>query len=177
MFRLSSTDGENIFNVSVNGINGVIEVPSGFYVGTTLAEALEKRINQISDPETGRTVGGVTVRYSSEANNFVFETGTTGDDSTIKVKGSSRLGLDDVPLGVGSVPKVYNLVQATNENGELLFVDAEGNQTTTPPADQVDNYYPLYIDEGELTFDKTGKLVSPKNNVHYESQSGGVSVD
>ena len=177
VFRLSSADGENIFNVSVNGINGVIEVPSGFYVGTTLAEALEKRINQISDPETGRTVGGVTVRYSSEANNFVFETGTTGDDSTIKVKGSSRLGLDDVPLGVGSVPKVYNLVQATNENGELLYVDAEGNQTTTPPADQVDNYYPLYIDEGELTFDKTGKLVSPKNKVHYESQSGGVSVD
>ena len=177
VFRLSSADGENIFNVSVNGINGVIEVPSGFYVGTTLAEALEKRINQISDPETGRTVGGVTVRYSSEANNFVFETGTTGDDSTIKVKGSSRLGLDDVPLGVGSVPKVYNLVQATNENGELLFVDSDGNQTTTPPADQVDNYYPLYIDEGELTFDKTGKLVSPKNNVHYESQSGGVSVD
>ncbi|MGB0208316.1 MAG: flagellar hook-basal body complex protein, partial [Candidatus Puniceispirillaceae bacterium] len=177
VFRLSSTDGENIFNVSVNGINGVIEVPSGFYVGTTLAEALEKRINQISDPETGQTVGGVTVRYSSDANNFVFETGTTGDDSTIKVKGSSRLGLDDVPLGVGSVPKVYNLVQATNENGELLFVDADGNQTTTPPADQVDNYYPLYIDEGELTFDKTGKLVSPQNKVQYESQSGGVSVD
>ena len=97
VFRLSSTDGENIFNVSVNGINGVIEVPSGFYVGTTLAEALEKRINQI-DPETGRTVGGVTVRYSSDTNNFVFETGTTGETSTIKVKGASRLGLDDVPL-------------------------------------------------------------------------------
>ena len=177
VFRLSSTDGENIFNVSVNGINGVIEVPSGFYVGTTLAEALEKRINQISDSETGRTVGGVTVRYSSDTNNFVFETGTTGEDSTIKVKGASRLGLDDVPLGVGSVPEVYNLVQATNENDELLFVDAEGNLTTTPPDDMVDNYYPLYIDEGELTFDKTGKLVSPKNKVHYESASAGVSVD
>ncbi len=177
VFRLSSTDGENVFNVSVNGINGVIEVPSGFYVGTTLAEALEKRINQISDPETGRTVGGVTVRYSSETNNFVFETGTTGEASTIKVKGASRLGLDDVPLGVGSVPQVYNLVQATNENDEFLFVDAEGNLTTTPPDDMVDNYYPLYIDEGELTFDKTGKLVSPKNQVHYESATAGVSVD
>ena len=177
VFRLSSTDGENIFNVSVNGINGVIEVPSGFYVGTTLAEALEKRINQISDPETGRTVGGVTVRYSSDTNNFVFETGTTGETSTIKVKGASRLGLDDVPLGVGSVPQVYNLVQATNENDELLYVDAEGNLTTTPPDDMVDNYYPLYIDEGELTFDKTGKLVSPKNQVHYESAAAGVSVD
>ena len=53
--------GDNRFNVSVNGINGVVEVPSGFYVGSTLAEALEKRINQIMDPITGETVGGVTV--------------------------------------------------------------------------------------------------------------------
>ena len=177
VFRLSTSDNENKFNVNVNGINGVIEVPSGFYVGTTLAEALEKRINQIEDPVTGKTVGGVSVRYSSDTNNFIFTTGTTGDQSTIKVKGASRLGLDDVPLGVGTVPQRYNLVQAQNENGEDLYVDASGNVTTNEPDDMVDNYYPLYIDEGELTFDKTGKLVSPKNTVHYENQSGGVSVD
>ena len=41
VFRLSSVDGDNRFNVSVNGINGVVEVPSGFYVGSTLAEALK----------------------------------------------------------------------------------------------------------------------------------------
>ena len=93
------------------------------------------------------------------------------------MKGSSRLGLDDVPLVLVLFQKFIIWFRLTNENGELLFVDPDGNQTTTPPADQVDNYYPLYIDEGELTFDKTGKLVSPKNNVHYESQSGGVSVD
>ena len=77
---------------SVNGINGVVEVPSGFYVGSTLAEALETRINQVMDAATGETVGGVTVRYSSDTNNFVFTTGTTGNRSTIKVKGASRLG-------------------------------------------------------------------------------------
>ena len=98
VFRLSSAEGDNRFNVSVNGINGVVEVPSGFYVGSTLAEALETRINQIMDASTGETVGGVTVRYSSDTNNFVLA-GTTGNDSTIKVKGASRLGLDDVPLG------------------------------------------------------------------------------
>ena len=48
---------ERIFNVSVNGISGVIEIPTGFYVGSTLAEALESRINQIQDPVTGDTVG------------------------------------------------------------------------------------------------------------------------
>ena len=40
-------NGENIFNVSVNGISGVITIPPGFYVGSTLAEALESKINQI----------------------------------------------------------------------------------------------------------------------------------
>ena len=176
VFRLNSTNGENIFNVSVNGINGIIEMPAGNYVGSTLASALEQRINQISDPETGATIGGVTVRYSAEENNFVFTTGTTGDTSTIKVKGTARLGLAEVPLGVGSVPKIFNLVQATNDDGVALYVDATGNVVTSPPDNLVEGYYPLYIDEGELTFDKTGRLVSPRNNVSYEQQAEGFSI-
>ena len=176
VFRLGTENNENIFNVSVNGINGLIEIPSQFYVGSTLAEALEERINQIVDPNTGETVGGVTVKYNSSTNNFTFTTGTTGSESTIKVKGTARLGLDDVALGVGSVPQIYNLVQATNAQGVALYVDSEGNVVETPPENLVDGYYPLYIDEGELTFDKTGKLVSPKNNVHYEKQEEGFSI-
>ena len=35
VFRLSNLGNENIFNVSVNGVAGVIE-HQGFYVGTTL---------------------------------------------------------------------------------------------------------------------------------------------
>jgi flagellar hook protein FlgE len=176
VFRLTSSGGENIFNISVNGISGVIEVPAGNYVGTTLASALEERINQISDPVTGEGVGGVTVRYSAATNSFTFTTGTTGDASTIKVKGTVRLGLEDVPLGVGSVPKIYNLVQATNADGVALYVDPDGNVVTTPPENMVSGYFPLYIDEGELTFDKTGKLVSPKNKVSFEQQGEGFSI-
>lgn len=176
VFRLNSTNGENVFNVSVNGINGIIEIPAGNYVGTTLATALEQRINQISDPETGEVVGGVKVRYSPSDNNFTFTTGTTGSTSTIKVKGTARLGLSDVPLGVGSVPKIFNLVQATNADGVALYVDASGNVVTSPPENLVEGYYPLYIDEGELTFDKTGRLVSPRNNVSYEQQAEGFSI-
>jgi len=176
VFRLSNTGGENIFNVSVNGISGVIEIPTGFYVGTTLAEALQNRINQIQDPVTGDTVGGVTVRYDSANNNFTFTTGTTGNTSTIKVKGAARFGLDDVDLGVGNVPQIYNLVQATNADGVALYVDAAGNVVTTPPANLVEGYYPLYIDEGELTFDNGGRIVSPKNLVHYERQEEGFSI-
>ena len=72
-----------------------------------------------------------------------------GRDSTIKVRGASKFGLG-IDLGVGSVPQIYNLKQATN-SGLALFVDASGNKVTTPPANVVDGYFPLYIDEGELT--------------------------
>ena len=176
VFRLSTTNGENIFNVSVNGISGVITIPPGFYVGSTLAEALESKINQIMDPVTGETVGGVSARFNASTNNFEFTTGTTGDSSTIKVKGSARLGLDDVPLGVGTIPKIFNLVQATNANGVALYVNADGKVVETPPENMVEGYYPLYIDEGELTFDKTGKLINPKQDVHYEKQEEGFSI-
>ena len=145
VFRLSSTLNETTFNVSVNGVNGVIEIPSGFYVGSTLAEALESRINQIEDPNSGQQTGGVTVKYNPTSNNFTFTTGTTGDTSTIKVKGTTRLGLDDVPLGVGNVPKIFNLVQATNADGISLFVDANGNVVETPPENLVEGYFPLYL--------------------------------
>lgn len=176
VFRMTNTNGENVFNVSVNGISGVIEIPTGFYVGSTLAEALESRINQIQDPVTGDTVGGVTVKYDSTANNFTFTTGTTGNTSTVKVKGASRFGLDEVALGVGTVPQIYNLVQATNADGVALFVDATGNVVTTPPDNLVEGYFPLYIDEGELTFDNGGRIISPKNLVHYERQEEGFSI-
>ena len=80
VFKLSNQAGDNVFNVSVNGISGIIEVPATSYVGTTLAEALQTRINQIVDPTTGVAIGGVTVSYSSESNNFTFSSGTTGSD-------------------------------------------------------------------------------------------------
>ena len=176
VFRLTTQGNENIFNVSVNGIAGVIEIPQGFYVGTTLAEALQQRINQIED-SSGNVGGGITVKYDSTTNNFTFTNGTTGKDSTIKVRGSNKFGLDDVDLGVGSVPQIYNLQQATNADGLNLFVDANGNKVTTPPANLVDGFFPLYIDEGELTFDKSGRILSPKQGVHYEKQEAGFSID
>ena len=176
VFRLTNQSNENIFNVSVNGVAGVIEIPQGFYVGTTLAEALQERINQIED-STGVVGGGITVKYNSSTNNFTFTNGTTGKESTIKVRGASKFGLDNVDLGVGSVPQIYNLKQATNADGLNLFVDAAGNKVTTPPANLVDGYFPLYIDEGELTFDKSGSILSPKQGVHYEKQEAGFSID
>jgi flagellar hook protein FlgE len=173
---LNAANNETIFNVSVNGVNAVINVPGGNYIGSTLAELLQNRINQMRDPETGQTIGGVTVRYRPDENNFVFTTGTTGADSTIRVKGPAKLGLDDVPLGIGTVPTIANLVQATNANGVPLFVDQNGQIVESEPNNLVTDYFPLYLDEGELTFDKTGRLLSPQGLTRYESQSETFSI-
>lgn len=173
---LNAANRETTFNISVNGVNSVIDLPSGNYIGTTLAEALEKRINQMRDPATGKTIGGVTVRYQAADNNFVFTTGTTGDTSTIRVKGPARLGLDDVALGVGSVPTIVNLVQATNENGVPLFVNANGDIVESDPGNVVSDFFPLYLNEGELTFDRSGRLISPQGLTRYESQSETFSI-
>jgi flagellar hook protein FlgE len=173
---LNSANNETTFNVSVNGVNAVIEVPGGNYIGSTLAELLQNRINQMRDPDTGQTIGGVTVRYRPDENNFVFTTGTTGAESTIRVKGPAKLGLDDVPLGIGTVPTIANLVQATNANGVPLFVDENGQIVESEPNNLVTDYFPLYLDEGELTFDKTGKLISPQGLTRYDSQSETFSI-
>ncbi|XOY57466.1 MAG: flagellar hook-basal body complex protein [Rhodobacterales bacterium] len=173
---LNPANRETTFNVSVNGINAVIDIPGGNYIGSTLAERLQERINQMQDPVTGRTIGGVTVRYQPDDNNFVFTTGTTGSDSTIRVRGPAKLGLDDVPLGIGSVPTIANLVQATNENGVPLFVNENGEIVDSEPNNLVEGYYPLYLNEGELTFDKTGRLISPQGLTRYEAQTETFSI-
>jgi flagellar hook protein FlgE len=176
IFAMSDITGDTTFNISVNGVAGIIKVPPGNYVGGTLASALETRINQISSPSTGVAVGGVKVAYIPATNNFTFTTGTTSDTSTIKVKGAARLGLDDVALGVGSVPQITNLVQATNADGVPLYVDENGDTVLNPPANLVEDFYPLYLDEGEITFSKSGEIVSPKNKVRYEQQASGFSI-
>jgi flagellar hook protein FlgE len=173
---LNPANRETTFNVSVNGINAVIDIPGGNYIGSTLAERLEERINQMQDPITGKTIGGVTVRYQPDDNNFVFTTGTSGTDSTIRVRGPAKLGLDDVPLGIGSVPSIANLVQATNENGVPLFVNENGEIVDSEPDNLVEGYYPLYLNEGELTFDKTGRLISPQGLTRYEAQTETFSI-
>ena len=176
VFRLSNTNNENVFNVSVDGISGVIEVPTGFYVGSTLAEALQQRINQVEN-SAGTVGGGITVKYDSSTNKFTFTNGTKGTTSTLKIKGAARFGLDDVDLGVGTIPQIYNISQSQNAAGVALFVDANGNKVETPPTDVVSGYFPLFIDEGELTFDKSGAIISPKQGVHYEKQEAGFSID
>ena len=165
-FFLNEGLGENRMTFTVDGIVGTITLPIRAYTGDTFASAIEDRVNQIQDPKTGRTVSGVTVKYEPDSNRLVFTSGTTGANSQINVVGHANFGLANVTQTPGSVPVITNLKQATDEQGNKLYVDAEGNISTQSPS-STQNWYPLYLQEGQLTFDTVGKLISPKEGVIY----------
>ena len=62
-------------------------------------------------------------------------------------------------------------MQATDDLGRPLFISPSGEITTRTDefADNiVEDFYPLYLDDGELTFNKAGELTSPITKVTYE---------
>ena len=169
-FTVTSLANENKFTVVVNGVSGLITVPEGNYKGSTLAKALETRINQMVNPVSGEAVGGVKVVYDSVKNNFTFTTATTGEGSLFSIKGALRFGLNDMPLGLGETAEVRTPDQAKDELGRPLFISPTG-EITANNQDFVDNmvedFYPLYLDEGELTFGLAGEIISPITKVKY----------
>ncbi len=165
-FLLNESLGENRMTFTVDGITGTIALPIRAYTGDTFAAAIQDRVNQIQDPVSGRIVSGVTVKFEPDNNRLVFTSGTTGAMSQINVVGHPNFGLAKVTQTPGKVPVITNLHQATDEQGNKLYVDAKGNITTQQP-DGLQNWYPLYLQEGQLTFDTIGKLISPKEGVIY----------
>ncbi|MDC1494384.1 flagellar hook-basal body complex protein [Planktomarina temperata] len=180
-FTLTTAGNENRFNIVVNGVSAFIELPERNYTGITMATALENRINQMKHPVTGQPVGGVDVTYNGATNNLVFTTGTTGDSSTFKIEGALRFGLQDIPLGIGNTTEIKTPVQATDNLGRPLFVSPTGEITTRTDdfADNiVEDFYPLYLDDGELTFNKAGELISPITKVSYDGlPNANITVD
>lgn len=166
-FFLNESLGENQMTFTVDGIVGTITLPIRAYTGDTFATAIQDRVNQIQDPKTGRIVSGVTVRFDPDNNRLVFTSGTTGPDSQINVVGHANFGLAKVDQTAGSVPIITNLEQATDEQGNKLYVGTDGKITTQVPSGSLQNWYPLYLTEGQLTFDTVGKLISPKEGVIY----------
>jgi len=176
-FTLTSIGNENKFTVVVDGVSAFLTLPEANYTGTTMATALEARINQMVHPTTGMPVGGVDVTYNGATNNLVFTSGTANSGSTLKISGDLRFGLNDVPLGIGETAAVKTPKQATDEFGRPLFVSPNG-EITARTDEFVDNivedFFPLYLDDGELTFNQLGSLTSPITNVSYKGQAGAV---
>jgi flagellar hook protein FlgE len=169
-FTVTSLANENRFTVVVNGVSALITVPEGNYKGSTLANALETRINQMVNPISGESVGGVTVTYDAVKNNFSFKTATAGEGSLFSINGALRFGLNDVPLGLGTNAMVKTPVQAKDDLGRPLYISPTGEITANNQAfanNMVQDFYPLYLDDGELTFGLNGEIVSPVNKVKY----------
>ncbi len=173
-FFLSDAAEETIFVVNVNDITAAIKVPEGVYNGTSLATALQSRINQMEDT-SGNTVNGVTVVYNTTSNSFTFTTGTTGLNSKIFVSASARMGLDDLELVTGTTPSFVNMANtiAKSDTGQSLYVNDAGTTTTLAPDNawtpETDGTFAkVFLRPGELTFDTQGNLVSPTQKVNYK---------
>jgi flagellar hook-basal body protein len=160
------------FFVSVDGIVQQIALPypTTYTSIDSFATALQDTINAMTDEENGSTVNvsGVTVAFDTKTKQLVFTTGTTGSDSAIQVTGSADWGLADTEMQFGTTTEWVKLTQFT-ENGALQYVK-NGVQTedVTGLSDKTE-WWPVYLDRGELSFDLTGKPVSPLTDMPFET--------
>lgn len=177
-FRVDESN--NQFVVTVDNVTGIITIPpKAEYSAEEFRAALESRINALSD-QYGRTVSGVKVGIEGTTNKmFTFTSGTTGDNAFIKVTANSIWGLSNVPSARGTTSSWQIPQQARNEAGFPLFVDRNGQETSNPgdfsEAETKDLWAPVYLDNGELTFDSSGKIVSPNESIQFKSATIGES--
>ena len=180
-FTVSELANENRFTVVSNGVSALITVPPGNYKGDTLAKALENRINQMVNPISNEAVGGVKVVYDDVNNNFTFTSSTRGEGTLLSIKGALRFGLNDTPLGLGETAMVKTPVQAKDALGRPLYISPTGEVTANNQAfvdNMVEDFYPLYLDDGELTFGLNGEIISPITKVKYSGfPSKELTVD
>jgi flagellar hook-basal body protein len=167
---ISTSSANKDFFVSVDGYAFKVELPfpTTYTNIDSFAKALQDNINGKIDPATGRKVSGVTVNFDPKVKQFVFTTGTTGENSAIQVTGSADWGLANTEMQFGSTSEWKKLAQFT-ENGALQFVkngiqteDASGLSAQT-------EWWPVYLDRGELSFDLTGKPISPLTGMPFET--------
>jgi flagellar hook-basal body protein len=173
-------DTNNTFVVTVNGIKGKVIIPtSSNYSLSSFKAALAKGINSLSMDNgpnglvTPSTVNGVTVDFDPKLNRFIFQTGTTGADSFIKISGSSNWGLESVEAGRGTTSTWINPTQHKDYVGGAVqskYIDSSGLETTNGDGFTIlPAWSPVWLDKGELTFDTGGNLVSPVAGTQLET--------
>jgi flagellar hook protein FlgE len=166
--NVSVVEGNNDFTVSVDGITAKISIDTGTYSMDTLAAKLKDKINTIEDPVSGRIVSGVDVKWDAKTKQLTFTTGTTGDSASIQVTGSNDWGLANTEMRFGQTTQWIKLAQYT-DNGALQYT-RNGKQTEDiSDLNTKTDWWPVYLDRGELTFDLTGKPVSPIKPMGFET--------
>jgi flagellar hook-basal body protein len=166
--NVAVVEANNDFTVSVDGITAKISVESGSYSMETLAAKLNEKINSIVDPVSKREVAGVDVKWDSKAKQLVFTTGTTGDAASIQVTGHPDWGLANTEMRFGQTTQWIKLAQYA-DNGALQYV-RNGKQTEDiSDLNTKNDWWPVFLDRGELTFDLTGKPISPIKPMGFET--------
>jgi len=181
----------NTFVVLVGTVQGTVTVPpSNDYTLDSFMLALQDGINHLSGPPstpglTGPTVSGVKVSYDSQNNALVFQTGTQGANSFIKVSGDGTWGLSSTTGARGVDSTWIKPTQATvMSNGVAVpqYIDQYGNETSAPDGfTSLPAWSPIYLGKGELTFDTGGSLQSPLtgaklNTVYLPNGAGSLTM-
>lgn len=154
--EVSVTSSNNTFYVSVDGIAGNITIPAGSMTMESLAAKLQTEINLMKDT-AGRQTFGVKVEFDPTNKKLSFTSATTGELATLQVSGHGDWGLDNTDIQFGTTSKWIKLAQHT-ENGALQYVKngeqlEDGAELATGT-----EWWPVFLDRGELSFDLTGKL-------------------
>jgi flagellar hook-basal body protein len=110
---------------------------------------------------------------------FQISTGTTGNNSFLKVSGNSIWGLDGLESVRGKTNVWQEPKQAKNADGFPLYVSRDGEETTDPgdfSEDETrDLWSPVFYDNGELSFNNKGDLISPNEFIDFKSTTIGSS--
>jgi flagellar hook-basal body protein len=164
------TSSNKDFFVSVDGYAAKVELPfpTTYTNIEGFAKALQDKINTMVDPETGRKVSGVVVAFDTKTKQLSFSTGTTGSNASIQVTGSSDWGLANTEMQFGVTTEWKKLTQFT-ENGALQFVQNGAQTEDATGLSSKTEWWPVYLDRGELSFDLTGKPVSPLTDMPFET--------
>ena len=169
----------NKFVVSVDDVKGTVYLePKETYTIDSFVQALQNGINRLAGPPdqhglTGPMVSGVKVEYDKTNNSLKFTTGTASTNSFIKVSGDSQWGLANVEGGRGNTStwiKPTQYTQTVNGVEVAMYIDEFGRETFSPDGFRnLPEWSPIFLEKGELTFDTSGNLVSPKQGSQLDT--------
>jgi len=165
--RVQSTNKD--FFVTVGNISGSIELDVGTRPSMEMFAAdLEEEINSLIDTSTGLKVSGVEVSWDSTTKRLTFTTGETGDTVSLQISGSADWGLADTEMAYGSNSEWIALEQFV-ENGVPQYVKAGVQTEDGSDVASGTKWWPVYLDRGELSFNLTGKMLSPLIPMQFET--------
>ena len=176
----------NKFVVTVDGVKGTVVIPiRNDYSLDTFKAALQKGINAMGTTNANgdpTTVNGVVVAYDDTNKHFTFTSGTSGAASFVKISGSADWGLDQVEAARGTDSTWIKPTQHKDKVSGVdqpKFIDGQGAETTSGDGFlNLPSWSPVYLTKGELTFNTSGKLVSPIQGTQLEPVylAGGKGV-